>query len=70
MKYVNITPKPAPLDEVLDKESQYSYGVAFETILAEHAQSMYWVIKSIVENKTITQSQLDQLQYMIYSIEY
>jgi len=36
-KYITIQAKPAPLDEVLETDSEYNKGVARERALAESA---------------------------------
>jgi len=53
-KYITIKAKPAPLDEVLETDSEYNKGVARETALAESAPALAkrvdhleWLIESI-----------------------
>lgn len=53
-KYITIQAIPAPLDEVLETDSEYSKGVARETALAESApalakrvEHLEWLIQRI-----------------------
>ena len=56
-KYITIQAIPAPLDEVLETDSEYSKGVARERALAESAPELAervdhleWMIHTMREN--------------------